>query len=490
MAARYWETITAEVNYWARYRSPDPANYVDKFPGNVQLNFRRHNYVPAQDDELEARDLDPAHRQFLDKHMPQLQDNPAEAPYWKGTKYLGEGSFGQVGLWEFQHPDPKVEPYPAARQVAVKEGKMTQRAFGNSLLRESNHHLDLRPGGSPHIVSMLLDPPPPERILGADEGLGPEWDGIVRRIYLEYCPLGTLDDLLVRRIRLGVEFSELVLWRMFDCLVDGACALEYCYELRVDPAMRAFIAEPIAEWIPKVHFDLKPENIFLSDRRNLHPDHPLCKEQFTERWDHADWQQSNFAGAYGAATNVWGIGCIMFQLVILTLNPPDHRDPYLPDYEIDDAPPKGITYGVNLNLYPYSDTLKDLVQECLYDDPSHRPSLPDLKRRIYDGMESCIQAGDPPEPWVDFLPAEPPPPAIIIPPQGATQAQKAARRQAQQAARRQAQQDKARQALTQGERNTRIRQMCTYIKDDDTQCQRTFLTLRGAKEVYCWEHRE
>lgn len=39
-----------------------------------------------------------------------------------------------------------------------------------------------------------------ETVRGADEGLGPEWDGVYRRLFLEFCPLGSLEDLLDKRI--------------------------------------------------------------------------------------------------------------------------------------------------------------------------------------------------------------------------------------------------------------------------------------------------
>lgn len=48
------------------------------------------------------------------------------------------------------------------------------------------------------------------------------------------------------------------------------------------------------------------------------------------------------------------------------------------------APPKGPTYGEDLthDSYPYSEGLKDTIFECLYENPSHRPTLVDLKSRI------------------------------------------------------------------------------------------------------------
>jgi hypothetical protein len=48
---------------------------------------------------------------------------------------------------------------------------------------------------------------------------------------------------------------------MFDCLVDGISALEYLYELRIDLWEDEFFPEKTPKsWVPKVHFDLKPDN--------------------------------------------------------------------------------------------------------------------------------------------------------------------------------------------------------------------------------------
>ena len=221
MAGQAWNRILDDVNFWDKYRHPQPQLFVPLNVQQVQGWYRRYNYpgpgpvlgdppqppVLGDGQPLErppAQDLDPIHRQFLDTPVHRLNDNPgnANAHYWTGTKYLGDGTFGQVGLWEYQNPDLTVRPHTGARHVVVKEGRITAGEVNNTLWPEADNHLDLHPGGSQHIVRMLLDPLRPEDILGADEGLGPEWDGILRRIYLEYCELGDIFDLLRRRIRL------------------------------------------------------------------------------------------------------------------------------------------------------------------------------------------------------------------------------------------------------------------------------------------------
>jgi hypothetical protein len=82
------------------------------------------------------------------------------------------------------------------RQVVVKELKSVA---GWTLQREAKHLEMLLPAGSPHIVGLISNP---GAIVGADEDLGPEWDGKIRRLFLEYCSFGSLHDLIERRIRL------------------------------------------------------------------------------------------------------------------------------------------------------------------------------------------------------------------------------------------------------------------------------------------------
>jgi hypothetical protein len=183
----------------------------------------------------------------------------------------------------------------------------------------------------------------------------------------------------------------------------------------------------------------------------------------------------------------------MYQLAIMTTDPPNHTDPFIPQFEINNAPAQGVTYGVDLHVYPYSDSLLDLIQECLYERPAHRPGLIDLKQRVQAGMEAAILADPTPEPWVDFLPGEPLPPDVANPPAlpqagpGATRAQKQARRKAQREARRRARKDAAKQAKTEAQRVVRFSQRCRYI-DPETkkQCKNKFRT--DGTQIYCQDH--
>jgi len=58
---------------------------------------------------------------------------------------------------------------------------------------------------SEHILRLISDPVPVDP---GDEGLGPEWNGVVRRIIVEYFSQGSIWDLLNRRSMLQVSFVE------------------------------------------------------------------------------------------------------------------------------------------------------------------------------------------------------------------------------------------------------------------------------------------
>jgi hypothetical protein len=110
------QRIADNVNYWMRYRNPNHNNLTAQ---QAHAYFRKFEYNEPPLGELQGadpewrslppgqplerpqpRDQNNRHRQFLDKVMPQLMDDPAEAVFWEGTKFLGEGGAGMVGLWE------------------------------------------------------------------------------------------------------------------------------------------------------------------------------------------------------------------------------------------------------------------------------------------------------------------------------------------------------------------------------------------------------
>ncbi len=180
------------------------------------------------------------------------------------------------------------------------------------------------------------------------------------------------------------------------------------------------------------------------------------QEQFTPRWNYERWRETEVAGVYGSATNIWGIGAIMYQwvkttslslscpwdidswcacrLACLDENPPKHLYPFTPAYEISGGPAKGDTYGFDIESTDYSNTLKHMILECLYEKPAHRCKLEDMKYIINKSIDEIIEIdGGEGDDWVDLelpqpggqviypgpvvaRPSPPPPPPPPTPP--------------------------------------------------------------------------
>ena len=104
-----------------------------------------------------------------------------------------------------------------------------------------------------------------------------------------------------------------------------------------------------------------------------------------------------------------------YRLACLDENPPKHLYPFTPAYEISGGPAKGDTYGFDIESTHYSNTLKHMILECLYEKPAHRCKLVDMKYIINKAIDDIIQMdGGEGDNWVDLElpgPAPPPPPS-------------------------------------------------------------------------------
>ncbi|KAH9216262.1 hypothetical protein DL95DRAFT_122624 [Leptodontidium sp. 2 PMI_412] len=143
-------------------------------------------------------------------------------------------------------------------------------------------------------------------------------------------------------------------------------------------------------------------------------------EQFTPRWNYRDYRASSLCAKFGSWTNVWQLGAIMYSMASIYDGPPEPWYPFHPSalpasrsFLIGGAPALGITYGTKLRITKYSVTLKDAIHECLYEEPTHRPTLIALKARIAAAIAARLAAGDVPEGWQDLDMPEPRTPAMV-----------------------------------------------------------------------------
>lgn len=155
---------------------PAPAAFVAWVPGNLSA---------AVPEDLNA--LNAPHQPFLDQQIP--KQPTTEGGTWKGVRFLAAGGSSLVGMWEHdgQGPNP-----PRNRRAAVKE---MSSPFYNLRL-EGMLMQRLGKGISPHIVRLVSQP---VGVNPARENLGAEWNRVVKRLIIEYCPQGSLWSLLNRR---------------------------------------------------------------------------------------------------------------------------------------------------------------------------------------------------------------------------------------------------------------------------------------------------
>jgi hypothetical protein len=153
------------------------------------------NPWPAPPPPKAAVALTQLQKDFLASTIPDLEnaENTAFAGgpgYWTGKKFLGKGGLGMVALW--QYDGPAGDQNQKYRQVAVKEATGDAARHMNS---DNNIHRELTKTKSQHINHCLIrgrtvDP--------QAENLHPDWKGKVKRLILEYCPLGDVRQLIER----------------------------------------------------------------------------------------------------------------------------------------------------------------------------------------------------------------------------------------------------------------------------------------------------
>ena len=145
-----------------------------------------------------ARVLTPQEQTFLASPIPDLEDaaqtdRTGGPGNWRETKYLGSGTFGMVGLWEYQGPNPKTV---TRHHIVVKQ---SSEALPGSMRKEAEFLTQLKAVGSPHIANVLNTP---QQVDSQAENIDPAWDNQVRRLIMEYCSVGVLNSILERFITL------------------------------------------------------------------------------------------------------------------------------------------------------------------------------------------------------------------------------------------------------------------------------------------------
>ena len=214
------------------------------------------------------------------------------------------------------------------------------------------------------------------------------------RMYLEFAPYGDLGLVLEDHIERDFPMPETFVWYLFEALAKAGLAMK-----------QGHMDTPIPGWKEIVHRDLKPANVFLDlPQANHYPIHPTpilgdygIAIQTTEN-DHLNPHFYRNIGTDGyippeqldqvdrrtlstldnyrldEATNVYGIGLILWSLVENNDTPP------VPAFLGDPTHDRELRIQDKYDLY--TNELKDLIELCLNYRPAHRPTFEFLLANI------------------------------------------------------------------------------------------------------------
>ncbi|CAG8951817.1 hypothetical protein HYFRA_00005621 [Hymenoscyphus fraxineus] len=339
-------------------------------------------------------------------------------PEWYGRKIgvvLGRGGYGVVGLWQYNGPGN-----PAVTQVAVKSTIIEYFDRKNpKWLREGTILKMAQAAKSPHIIRLFGNQ-------SRDRAAGDIYSDVIR-LFMEFCPGGDLHNLYEERwaarkrgVLPEVPLLEADLWCIFHCLALGVGALDRGTE---DLTSRAPLSWDRNHHI--VHYDLKPENVFFSNRDKDHTRVPLVKiadfglarlEPRRRRSSslkrigrqprggtvyyrppeaNNDWFKLR-RPRKGPYTNVYQIGAIMHNLVARR----DSDQFFIPintwRNTLRGLFKSGETQGVRMDNNDvkgyYSKALRELIMDCMNKEPLNRPSTEELQRRTLQGREVAAES--------------------------------------------------------------------------------------------------
>ncbi|ROV97442.1 hypothetical protein VMCG_06859 [Cytospora schulzeri] len=372
------------------------------------------------------------------------------------SRSLGWGGQSLASLWTWQNA-------AGGRRCAV-----LKNAIGAGRIRKSNQDTidDERGflrilGRAKHIIQRFNV----ANLLGSQTAGGiDDRRGI---LWLEWAKKGDLDSILTavgtavngrnrpRRAANTDYVPAEVVWHIFRCLVTACISMAFPPRLQAGPDQDSQFDEfgpPLPEAVPPaadpgrqqhdiVHLDIDPNNVFVAEYDNDHPDVPIFKiadlgasdtangtrvddalpffdttqkwiwdirskgkvghylpEQFTSAWDRVKLYSDPFtdgittvgnpadvAANYGPWSNIWQIGLVLWSC--MTLLEPD--EPPVPKPMPGRAGANAAmqwTYGAEIMGREYIDRygreMCELVARCLMHRPVDRPTLDQLQTNL------------------------------------------------------------------------------------------------------------
>ncbi|RMY01810.1 hypothetical protein D0867_11268 [Hortaea werneckii] len=412
----------------------------ERIVGNMGWSARQLNDMYEEETKLQDADKDELNNVLLpqiefreqkaaEKRLEAMRQDLRVSKRWIGGWELGAGSFGSAAVWVKQDSQGRIIDRIAVKDTILAadflwDHNSDQWALDPSEPKDKRYREDEQLSKAPTEAVALL------RLrsrVGAPECIVRirNWrlqsEKRMYRLLMEFCPYGDLADLALSssytraRHRLNKQGSgggslppwipEPFIWSVFESLATAGLLMEKG-ELDAHPG------EPYW-WEEIIHRDFKLPNIFLGENlESRYRGYPSTKlgdfglSLILRKDDNRPNNRFSWVGTRGArppeqahtyyarpsaATNVWGIGIIIWSLISL-----EEADESL-DWD-DEVLLKRIgTKGprsdavmarkkvpeINRNAEQfYSKELVGLMRECLQFDPNMRINILRLRRRI------------------------------------------------------------------------------------------------------------
>ncbi|KAF8852721.1 kinase-like protein [Acephala macrosclerotiorum] len=263
----------------------------------------------------------------------------------------------------------------------------------------------------------------------------------VVKIFLEFCPGGSLDQLLPQPgQKTQPPLHEADMWQIFNCLAMGVYAMER--ESEDMPVPGAPVYNGLDTEL--LHCDMKPDNVFFGYKDDDHRRMPISKIadfgealfiESSDLQDDADgarylergapaykppeevinklfnaWKDSGIPLNHprkGTCSNIWQVGAIMNSIILrghINFNPDVVKgvNPPLVNRSKLESPStlRNINLSSQLNHSQgledktitnlYSAALLTLVQECLFREPEFRPTADVLVEYTNFGLQTAM----------------------------------------------------------------------------------------------------
>ncbi|KAF7903107.1 hypothetical protein BELL_0368g00140 [Botrytis elliptica] len=215
------------------------------------------SYTPSQREQIQAE----AWRKLAET----WQQWPEFEKTWEGVRHLGKGGAGSADLYRKIGSQKGTDAMPEYIVVKQADGSDKDLLSESMLLqlfvdRDTSHVLKIYQGYHegevvPHNIGGMFD-------IGR-ENFKRRQKRCQSRIYLEFCEKGDVENWMTNQIeKSGTVLQEKDIWNIFECLARACIVLERGTE--------NLEAENDRDWIPICHLDLKPANILIGDKDEIH----------------------------------------------------------------------------------------------------------------------------------------------------------------------------------------------------------------------------